>query len=113
MKLFKAWAQEKKAPPKAGSGFWREQKGSISRKFHNSELGFWFARERSWLVPGYRFLLRDCGPRRVAALTAGDRDGFGPDIREPPTIRLVCRRWGTCSTGRSRPAAAPNTWSRS
>src|SRR5207253_9105122 len=38
------------------------------------------------------YLLRDCGPRRVAALTAGDRDGFGPDIREPPTIRRSALR---------------------
>jgi hypothetical protein len=24
-------------------------------------------------------------PQRVAAMSAGDLDGFGPDIREPPT----------------------------
>src|SRR6266511_2849708 len=32
----------------------REWRGSIAREFHNSELVFWFGRERSWLVPGYR-----------------------------------------------------------
>src|SRR2546430_5600986 len=26
----------------------------FAREFHNSELAFWFGRERSWLVTGYR-----------------------------------------------------------